>query len=181
MSPSQKRRARLRASLLLTAAMIFGGIGLWFATKEMWIPDLSVMRGETLAGEPVTSFPTRTLDDFRSYPFIHRAYALMMAGEYAEAEIYLARARQANPARAETWLASAQAALQRGDARRAEAFADRAVAASGGSAQALLYRAIARDVAGEVVAARADYAAALSAGGLTAEEKRLASQTLGRR
>ncbi len=178
MSPAQKKRARIRASLLLTLIMVFGAVGLWFATKEMWIPDLSVMRAQTLTNEQAAPFPTQTMADFRSYPFVHRAYALMAQGEYAEAEVHMARAREINPDRAQVWIISAQAALQAGEPLKAAGFADRAARASAEDGRALLYRAIARDVAGEVVAARADYVSALEAGGLTDAERALAEKVL---
>lgn len=179
MSPSEKRRARIKASVLLTAVMVFGAVGIWFATKEMWIPDLSVMRAQTLTDEQPTPFPTRTMADFKSYPFIHRAYGLMADGRYQEAEIYLARARETNPDRAQVWIISSQAALQSGKVAQATAFANDAVSRDASSGRAVLYRAIALDVAGEVVAARVDYAAALAVGGLTTAEQDLARKALG--
>ncbi|MEP0067979.1 tetratricopeptide repeat protein [Pyruvatibacter sp.] len=179
MSPSEKRRARIKTSLVLTAFMVFGAVGIWFATKEMWVPDLSVMRAQTLTDEQADSIPTKTMADFKSYPFIHRAYGLMADGQYVEAEIYLARARATNPDRAQVWIISSQAAIQSGRTAQAAEFASEAAARDATSGRAILYRAIARDVAGEVVAARVDYAAALAAGGLTQAERELAQKTLG--
>lgn len=180
MSPAEKRRARIRASLVLTLFMVFGAVGLWYATREMWVPDLSVMRAQTLTNEEAAPFPTQTIDDFRSYPFVHRAYKLMGEGQYREAEIYLARAREANPTRAHVWVVSAQAALQAGNAGKAITYANEAVQRDDANARAVLYRAIALDVAGEKVAARVDYSAALSIGGLTDTEARLAEVVLAR-
>ena len=130
------------------------------------------------ANERASSWPTRELRRFLSYPFLDQAYRLLGQGRREEARAHVYRALELDPENVEVRLQSLSLFLELGEAEAAEDVAAGLLADSPGDARAWLYRGLARAQLHRTDDALADLSRAVHEGHLSPTHEPLARNAL---